>query len=125
MDLERAVDDFVSRGKALFVHLRSEGEALSDLGLKILLNQLHILNVEATRLKQVRLSAHRRRTQSMSSKKSVLPTNPALEKTHLIPACTHGRLIDYFLNADGQRTSLLHCLECGAVFQDPLLKPEG
>ncbi|MCS6291475.1 MAG: hypothetical protein H8J66_00250 [Nitrospira sp.] len=37
-----------------------------------------------------------------------------LEKT-----CSHGRLIDDVLTRNGKRTGKVHCVECGAKFDDP------
>ena len=34
--------------------------------------------------------------------------------------CLHLRLIDYVLSADGKRTGKVRCVECGAVFDDPM-----
>jgi hypothetical protein len=50
MDISRAVDEFVSLGRRLFHQLRAEGEGVSKLDLHILLAQLHVLQIEATRL---------------------------------------------------------------------------
>jgi hypothetical protein len=51
MDISRAVDEFVSLGRRLFHQLRAEGEGVSKLDLHILLAQLHVLQIEATRLR--------------------------------------------------------------------------
>jgi hypothetical protein len=100
MDLERAVDDFVTRGTALFRQLRREGESLSDLGLGTLRTQLLILNVEAARLLQNRLF----------SKKKSKPEDAT---------CFHRRAIDV-MNAKGEATGLVYCLECGGIVKDDL-----
>ena len=104
MDLERAVEDFVGKGKDLFRRLRSEGMSLSDLGLGILRTQLHILTVEATRLKVQKLSANR-----TNGEQSISPAD----------GCAHGRAIDNYVDEHGNRTKLFYCLECGAVIEDP------
>jgi hypothetical protein len=121
MDIERAAEDFVRRGKVLFDQLRSEGEALSDLGVRVLLTQLHILNVEVTRLKHTRQFSGKG-IASTTSPKEKAPTEERLEKKGSKPACLHRRLINDFVNGDGQRTTLVSCLECGAIIKDPLLK---
>jgi hypothetical protein len=33
--------------------------------------------------------------------------------------CVHGRLIDDVLAKNGKRTGKVHCVECGAKFDDP------
>ena len=33
--------------------------------------------------------------------------------------CVHGRLIDEVLTRHGKRTGKVHCVECGAKFDDP------
>jgi hypothetical protein len=101
VDLERAVDDFVTRGTALFRQLRREGESLSDLGLGTLRTQLLILNVEAVRLLQDRLF----------SKKKSKPE---------VATCFHRRAIDDVMNAQGEATGLVYCLECGGIVKDDL-----
>jgi len=70
MDIERAVGDFVSKGRELFHRLRSEGESLSDLALGLLRTQLHILNVETSRLKQARRISNRNKANPTSSENS-------------------------------------------------------
>ena len=97
MDLERAVEDFVTTGKDLFRRLRSEGESLSDLGLGILRTQLHILTVEASRL---------------SAKQPVV---------NLVQgnACAHARAIDNYVDENGNVTKLFCCLECGTLMEAP------
>ena len=92
MDIERATDDFVRRGADLFRQLRLEGESLSVLGLTTLRTQLLILNVEAARLQHV-----------------------AMKKSN----CSHSRAIDDFIDANGERTGFVCCLECKAIFKDP------
>lgn len=101
MDLERAVDDFVTRGTALFRQLRREGESLSDLGLGTLRTQLLILNVETGRLLQ-----NRRFSKNKSRPEAA--------------ACFHSRAIDDVMNAQGERTGLVYCLECGGIVKDDL-----
>lgn len=115
MDIERAVDDFVLRGKSLFHHLRSEGEALSDLGLRILRTQLHILHVEAARLEHLKL----------------VGTNPPAKSPIRFAAerkspdkCEHHRLIDDCIDAKGERTGYVYCLECAGIIKDTFRKPQ-
>lgn len=36
--------------------------------------------------------------------------------------CSHGRLVDPLTSEKGNTTGLCVCLECGAIFQDPLNK---
>jgi len=110
MDIERAVDDFVSRGRDLFRHLRLEGQSLSHLALGMLRTQLHILTVEAARLKRVKQFSD-----PTSSEKS--PASPP-------PDCSHRRLIDDIVDANGERTGLAYCLQCGGFIKDPFPKPE-
>ena len=104
MDIERAVEDFVGKGKDLYRRLRSEGDSLSGLGLGILRAQLHVLTVEAGRLKAQQLSANR-----------ISGTLAAVQ----IHACTHGRAIDNYIDENGNRTKLFYCLECGTVIDAP------
>jgi hypothetical protein len=54
MDIQRAVSEFVSKGKGLFHLLRSKGEALSDVDLMTLREQLHILDTEADHLQNLK-----------------------------------------------------------------------
>jgi hypothetical protein len=54
MDIRRAVSEFVSQGKGLFHQLRSKGEALSDVDLVTLREQLHILDTEADHLQNIK-----------------------------------------------------------------------
>jgi hypothetical protein len=104
MDIERAVDDFVHKGKDLFRLLRSDGEALSPLALGVLRTQLHILTVEAARLKSQQLIAKK--------------TN-AEQSTRRADACAHGRAIDNYIDEKGNQTKLFYCLECGTVIEPP------
>jgi hypothetical protein len=106
MDIERAVEDFVHKGKDLFDRLRSEGESLSTLGLDILQTQLHVLTVEATRLNR---------------QKRITKTTKATEKQSRVPltTCAHGRAIDNYTDEKGKRTERFYCLECGAVIDEP------
>ena len=97
MDIERAVEDFIHKGKDLFRRLRSEGDSLSDLGLGILRTQLHILTVEASRL---------------------TCKQPVASPVQGAP-CAHGRAIDNYIDASGNRTGLFYCLECGTVIEAP------
>lgn len=39
--------------------------------------------------------------------------------TASMKTCAHGRLIDDVLTKDGKRTGRVHCVECGAQFDDP------
>ena len=52
MSIQRDVDDFITRGKNLYHRLRSDGEALSDVELVALREQLHILDLEAGQLQE-------------------------------------------------------------------------
>ena len=54
MDIRRAVSEFVSLGTGLFHRLRSKGEALSDVDLMTLREQLHILDTEADHLQNLK-----------------------------------------------------------------------
>lgn len=107
MDIERAVDDFVSRGKDLYHQIKSEGGALSSLGLHTLQTQLHILQVEARRIEQNQQNSSRLPSVRSSRRK----TSPQ--------TCRHRRVIDDCLDAQGQRTGFVYCLECMAIFKDP------
>jgi hypothetical protein len=98
MDIERAVDDFVTKGTALFRQLRREGESLSDLGLGTLRTQLLILNVEAARLLQERFTKKKAKSE--------------------VATCAHRRAIDDVMNAKGEPTGLVYCVECGKVVKD-------
>jgi hypothetical protein len=120
MDIERAVDDFLLRGQNLFHHLRSEGESLSDLGLRILRVQLHILHVETARLVHIKLA---RPAATAETSPALFPVQAKTEKKSP-DECVHRRLIDDYVNAHGERTSLVYCLECEAIIKDPFLKPE-
>lgn len=104
MDIERALDDFVHKGKDLFRLLRSEGGFLSPLGLEVLRTQLHVLTVEAARLK----------SQPLIAKKT-----DAAQSTREANTCPHGRAIDNYIDESGNRTKLFYCLECGTVIEDP------
>ena len=103
MDIERAVEEFVVKGKDLFHRLRS-GESLSLLGLKILRTQLHILTIESSRLKSKQLSVKKTKV---------------AQSTREANACAHGRAIDNYIDENGHRTKLFYCLECAAVIEDP------
>ena len=37
----------------------------------------------------------------------------------IVNTCSHSRLIDNVLTKDGKRTGKVHCVECGAKFDDP------
>ncbi|HEY7534200.1 MAG TPA: hypothetical protein VH681_15630 [Nitrospiraceae bacterium] len=52
MDISRRVHDFVSGGRELFRHLRTEGQDLSGIDLHILYIQLYILLIETSSLRQ-------------------------------------------------------------------------
>ena len=106
MDIERAVEDFVHKGQELFRLLRSEGKSVSPLGLGVLRTQLHILTVEAARLK-----SH----QFITKKTNVVRSRREVE------ACAHGRAIDNYIDENGHRTDLFYCLECGTVIEAPPL----
>lgn len=104
MDIERAVDDFVHKGKDLFRLLRSEGGFLSPLGLGVLRTQLHILTVEAARL---------------NSQQPIAKKTDAVPSTREADVCAHGRAIDNYIDENGKRTNLFYCLECGSVIEAP------
>ena len=106
MDIERAVEDFVVRGKTLFHHLKSEGHALSDLALRILRTQLHILQVESRRLQNNKQTPAEAPIRSARTAKSP-------EK------CDHGLMIEVCVDANGKRTGQVYCVECGTIFKDP------
>lgn len=72
MDIQRAVSEFVSQGTGLFHRLRSKGEALSDVDLVTLREQLHILDTEADHLQN--LKQWRSRTAVSSLKRAVSPS---------------------------------------------------
>jgi hypothetical protein len=72
MDIQRAVSEFVSKGKGLFHLLRSKGEALSDVDLMTLREQLHILDTEADHLQN--LKQFRLKDVTPSSPKARLPS---------------------------------------------------
>lgn len=72
MDIRRAVSEFVSRGTGLFHRLRSKGEALSDVDLVTLREQLHILDTAADHLQNLKES--RSRTAVCSTKRPVSPS---------------------------------------------------
>jgi hypothetical protein len=40
-------------------------------------------------------------------------------RTASIKTCVHSRLIDEVLTKSGKRTGKVHCVECGAKFDDP------
>ena len=46
------------------------------------------------------------------------PQRP-LQKIRRPDHCSHRRLLDDVLDADGQPTNLVYCLECGAIMKDP------
>jgi len=69
MDIRRAVSEFVSQGTILFHRLRSKGEALSDVELVTLREQLYILDTEADHLQNLKQS--RSRTAASSLKRPV------------------------------------------------------
>lgn len=54
MDIQRAVTEFVSQGTGLYHRLRTKGETLSDVDLVTLREQLHILDVEAGHLQELK-----------------------------------------------------------------------
>ena len=73
MSIRRAVSDFVSQGKGLFHRLRSKGEALSDVDLVTLREQLHILDTEADHLQN--LKQFRSKNPPSSTMKGQLPSS--------------------------------------------------
>lgn len=109
MDIERAVEDFVHTGKDLFRRLRSEGESLSNLGLGILRTQLHILSIEAARLKSQQLTTNTTKREQSAAQ---------------VSACAHGRAIDNYIDGNGNQTTLFYCLECGTVIEAPPVPSE-
>ena len=72
MDIRRAVSEFVSQGTGLFHRLRSKGEALSDVDLVTLREQLFILDAEADHLQNLKQS--RSRTAVSTIKRAVSPS---------------------------------------------------
>ena len=54
MDMQHLVKQFVSESKNLYRKLRSHGQALSDLDLVALREQLHILDTEAGHLQDLK-----------------------------------------------------------------------
>jgi hypothetical protein len=116
MDIERAVEHFVSQGKELFYSLRVEGEALSGLGLRTLQTQLHILTIESARLQHARAYPGQNTRIPAVPKKSKWPPLHSPNDQ-----CSHSRLIDDFVSLDGQ-SALVYCLECRAIIQDPHLQ---
>jgi hypothetical protein len=56
--------------------------------------------------------------QRMEMPMETLMIQPA-SRTALTKTCVHGRLLDEVLTRDGRRTGKVHCVECGAQFDDP------
>jgi hypothetical protein len=56
MNIQRAVNEFVSESQGLYQLLRSKGEAISDVDLMTLREQLHILDTEAGHLQDLKPS---------------------------------------------------------------------
>jgi hypothetical protein len=56
MNIQRAVNQFVSESQGLYQLLRSKGEAISDVDLVTLREQLHILDLEAEHLQDLKPS---------------------------------------------------------------------
>jgi len=54
MDIQRAVREFVSEGQDLYRRLRSRGETVSDVDLVALREQLHILDIAAGHLQELK-----------------------------------------------------------------------
>ncbi len=54
MGIQLVVSEFISQGKSLYHRLRSDGEALSDVELMALREQLHILDAEAGHLQELK-----------------------------------------------------------------------
>jgi hypothetical protein len=75
MDIRRALIEFVSQGKGLFHRLRSKGEALSDVDLVTLREQLYILDTEADHLQNLKQFRSRNSTPS-TTKRHVPPSMP-------------------------------------------------
>jgi hypothetical protein len=56
MNIQRAVNEFVSESQGLYQLLRAEGESISDVDLMTLREQLHILDTEAGHLQDLKPS---------------------------------------------------------------------
>jgi len=54
MSIQDAVSEFMSHGTTLYHRLRSYGEALSDVELMALREQLHLLDMEAGHLQELK-----------------------------------------------------------------------
>jgi hypothetical protein len=54
MSIQRAVSDFMTHSQNLYHRLRSNGEALSDVELMALREQLHLLDTEAGHLQDLK-----------------------------------------------------------------------
>jgi hypothetical protein len=54
MSIQEALSEFMSQGTTLYHRLRSYGEALSDVELTALREQLHILDMEAGHLQELK-----------------------------------------------------------------------
>ena len=54
MSIQDAVSEFMSQGTTLYHRLRSYGEALSDVELMALREQLHLLDMEAGHLQELK-----------------------------------------------------------------------
>ena len=128
MDIERTVGDFVSKGRDLFHRLRSEGQSLSDLALGMLRTQLHILTVETARLNHAKRLRNRDKANPTSSESSFGQLSARHKKKKKlessVPNCSHTRLIDDVVDANGKRIRLVYCLECGVIIKDPSSKPK-
>jgi hypothetical protein len=48
------------------------------------------------------------------------PTQKNTARTTTVTPCTHGRLVDEVRTMNGGKTGQLICIECLAVFPDPL-----
>lgn len=57
------------------------------------------------------------------AQRTEMPMEPLLfqaaSRTAPIKTCVHSRLIDDVLTRHGKRTGKVHCVECGAKFDDP------
>lgn len=48
------------------------------------------------------------------------PSQETIVRTKATAPCTHNRLVDEVLSANGAKTGRLLCMECQAEFPDPL-----
>lgn len=57
----------------------------------------------------------------MSSNKAGCPSTGIKSQAD----CAHGRVVDYELSADREKTGNLFCRECGAIFLEENERPNG